>query len=351
MILMSEQASTSKAVLDRLHRPLRDLRISVTDRCNFRCVYCMPREIFGPGYVFLPRKDLLTLEEIARVAQVFAALGMRKVRITGGEPLIRRNLEHLIEMIDATEGVQDISLTTNGSMLTADRAVSLKQAGLKRLTISLDALDDATFKSINDVDYPASRVLDGIDNARAVGFSDIKVNAVVRRGLNEHAVLDLAKHFRHSGCIVRFIEYMDVGETNGWNLDDVIPAADLVDRIDALYPLEAVSPNYPGEVAKRWRYRDGAGEIGFITSVTQSFCGECSRARLSAVGELYTCLFGTQGHDLRSLLRSGADDAQLLQAVSEIWQGREDRYSELRATATNVPVTGQAKVEMSHIGG
>ena len=351
MILMSEQASTSKAVLDRLHRPLRDLRISVTDRCNFRCVYCMPREIFGPGYAFLPRKDLLTLEEIARVAQVFAALGMRKVRITGGEPLIRRNLEHLIEMIDATEGVQDISLTTNGSMLTADRAVSLKQAGLKRLTISLDALDDATFKSINDVDYPASRVLDGIDNARAAGFSDIKVNAVVRRGLNEHAVLDLAKHFRHSGCIVRFIEYMDVGETNGWNLDDVIPAADLVDRIDALYPLEAVSPNYPGEVAKRWRYRDGAGEIGFITSVTQSFCGECSRARLSAVGELYTCLFGTQGHDLRSLLRSGADDAQLLRAVSEIWQERADRYSELRATATPVPLTGQAKVEMSHIGG
>ena len=351
MILMSEHTPTSKAVRDRLHRPLRDLRISVTDRCNFRCVYCMPREIFGPGYAFLPRKDLLTLEEIARVAQVFAALGMRKVRLTGGEPLIRRNLEHLIEMIGATEGVQDISLTTNGSMLTADRAASLKQAGLKRLTISLDALDDATFKSINAVDYPASRVLDVINNARAAGFLDIKVKAVVRRGLNEHAVLDLAKHFRHSGCIVRFIEYMDVGETNGWNLDDVIPAADLVDRIDALYPLEAVSPNYPGEVAKRWRYRDGAGEIGFITSVTQSFCGDCSRARLSAVGELYTCLFGTQGHDLRSLLRSGADDTQLLQAVSEIWQARTDRYSELRATATPLPVTGQAKVEMSHIGG
>ena len=348
---MSERASTSKAVLDRLNRPLRDLRISVTDRCNFRCVYCMPREVFGPGYAFVPRKDLLTLEEIARVAQVFASLGMRKVRITGGEPLIRRNLEHLIEMIDATEGVEDISLTTNGSMLTSVRAASLKQAGLKRLTISLDALDDATFKRINDVDYPASRVLDGIDNARAAGFADIKVNAVVRRGFNEHAVLDLVKHFRNSGCIVRFIEYMDVGETNGWNLDDVIPAAELVDRIDALYPLEAVSPNYPGEVAKRWRYRDGAGEIGFITSVTQSFCGDCSRARLSAVGELYTCLFGTQGHDLRSLLRSGADDAQLLQAVSEIWQERADRYSELRATATPVPLTGQAKVEMSHIGG
>jgi len=348
---MSERASTSKAVLDRLNRPLRDLRISVTDRCNFRCVYCMPREVFGPGYAFVPRKDLLTLEEIARVAQVFASLGMRKVRITGGEPLIRRNLEHLIEMIDATEGVEDISLTTNGSMLTSVRAASLKQAGLKRLTISLDALDDATFKRINDVDYPASRVLDGIDNARAAGFADIKVNAVVRRGFNEHAVLNLVKHFRHSGCIVRFIEYMDVGETNGWNLDDVIPAAELVDRIDALYPLEAVSPNYPGEVAKRWRYRDGAGEIGFITSVTQSFCGDCSRARLSAVGELYTCLFGTQGHDLRSLLRSGADDAQLLRAVSEIWQERADRYSELRATATPVPLTGQAKVEMSHIGG
>ena len=348
---MSERASTSKAVLDRRRRPLRDLRSSVTDRCNFRCVYCMPREVFGPGYAFVPRKDLLTLEEIARVAQVFASLGMRKVRITGGEPLIRRNLEHLIEMIDATEGVEDISLTTNGSMLTSVRAASLKQAGLKRLTISLDALDDATFKRINDVDYPASRVLDGIDNARAAGFADIKVNAVVRRGFNEHAVLDLVKHFRHSGCIVRFIEYMDVGETNGWNLDDVIPAAELVDRIDALYPLEAVSPNYPGEVAKRWRYRDGAGEIGFITSVTQSFCGDCSRARLSAVGELYTCLFGTQGHDLRSLLRSGADDAQLLQAVSEIWQERADRYSELRATATPVPLAGQAKVEMSHIGG
>ena len=343
--------TVSKSLIDPFGRTVDYIRVSVTDRCDFRCVYCMPREIFGPGYAFLPRKDLLTLEEIARVAQVFAALGMRKVRITGGEPLIRRNLEHLIEMIGATEGVQDISLTTNGSMLTADRAVSLKQAGLKRLTISLDALDDATFKSINDVDYPASRVLDGIDNARAAGFADIKVNAVVRRGFNEHAVLDLVKHFRHSGCIVRFIEYMDVGETNGWNLDDVIPAADLVDRIDALYPLEAVSPNYPGEVAKRWRYRDGAGEIGFITSVTQSFCGDCSRARLSAVGELYTCLFGTQGHDLRSLLRSGADDAQLLQAVSEIWQERADRYSELRATATPVPLTGQAKVEMSHIGG
>ena len=311
----------------------------------------MPREVFGPGYAFVPREDLLTLEEVARIAKVFAMIGMRKVRITGGEPLIRRNLEHLIEMIDAMDGVEDISLTTNGSMLSPGRAVALKKAGLKRLTVSLDALDDETFKRINDVDYPVSRVLDGIENARAAGFSDIKVNAVVRRGFNEHAVLDLVKHFRHTGCIVRFIEYMDVGETNGWNLDDVIPASDLVREIDAQHPIEPVSPNYRGEVAKRWRFRDGAGEIGLITSVTQSFCGECSRARLSAVGEVYTCLFASQGHDLRDLLRSGISDAQLLQAVCRIWQGRSDRYSELRATAASMPVPGQAKVEMSHIGG
>ena len=348
---MSTTLLTEEPIVDGLARPFRDLRISVTDRCNFRCVYCMPREVFGPGYAFVPREELLTLEEIARIVGVFAVIGMRKVRITGGEPLIRRNLEHLIEMIEAMDGVEDISLTTNGSMLSQSRAVNLKRAGLKRLTVSLDALDDATFKRINDVDYPVSRVLDGIENARAAGFSDIKVNTVVRRDLNQHAVLDLVKHFRHTGCIVRFIEYMDVGETNGWNLDDVIPASDLVDEINAWYPLEAVSPNYPGEVAKRWRYRDGAGEIGFITSVTQSFCGECSRARLSAVGEVYTCLFATQGHDLRDLLRSGASDAQLLQAVCKIWQGRKDRYSELRATGASIPDTGQTKVEMSHIGG
>jgi len=311
----------------------------------------MPREVFGPGYAFVPREDLLTLEEVARIAKVFAMIGMRKVRITGGEPLIRRNLEHLIEMIDGIDGVEDISLTTNGSMLSSPRASALRKAGLKRLTVSLDAMDDATFKYINDVDYPVSRVLDGIENARTAGFSDIKVNAVVRRGFNDHAVLDLVKHFRHTGCIVRFIEYMDVGETNGWNLDDVIPASDLVREIDAQYPLEPVSPNYRGEVAKRWRYRDGAGEIGFITSVTQSFCGECSRARLSAVGEVYTCLFATQGHDLRELLRSGASDTQLLEAVSELWQGRSDRYSELRAMAPSMPISGQPKVEMSHIGG
>ena len=349
--MMSTNIPTAQPILDSLGRPLRDLRISVTDRCNFRCVYCMPREVFGPGYAFVPREDLLTLEEVARISKVFARIGMRKVRITGGEPLIRRNLEHLIEMIDAIDGVEDISLTTNGSMLSSGRASALRNAGLKRLTVSLDALDDETFKRINDVDYPVSRVLDGIDNARAAGFSDIKVNAVVRRGFNEHAVLDLVKHFRHTGCIVRFIEYMDVGETNGWNLDDVIPASDLVREIDAQHPLEPVSPNYRGEVARRWRYRDGAGEIGFITSVTQSFCGECSRARLSAVGEIYTCLFATQGHDLRELLRCGASDAQLLRAVSELWQGRSDRYSELRAMTPSIPISGQPKVEMSHIGG
>jgi cyclic pyranopterin phosphate synthase len=311
----------------------------------------MPREIFGPGYAFVPRKDLLTLEEIARIATVFARIGMRKVRITGGEPLIRRNLEHLVEMINAIDGVEDISLTTNGSMLTARRAADLKKAGLRRLTVSLDALDDETFKKINDVDYPAARVLDGIENARTAGFSDIKVNAVIRNGLNEHAVMDLVKHFRGSGCIVRFIEYMDVGETNGWNLDDVIPAEQLVDQINAQFPLEPINPNYRGEVAKRWRYRDGGGEIGFITSVTQSFCGECSRARLSAVGEVYTCLFASQGHDLRELLRSGADDEALLSRVTQIWTGRDDRYSELRGLNVPLPVSGRGKVEMSHIGG
>jgi len=314
-------------------------------------VYCMPREIFGPGYAFVPRKDLLTLEEIARLARIFAQIGMRKVRITGGEPLIRRNLEHLVEMVSAIDGVDDISLTTNGSMLTARRAIDLKAAGLRRLTVSLDALDDETFKKINDVDYPAIRVLDGIDNARAAGFNDIKVNAVIRRGLNEHAVMDLVEHFRGSGCIVRFIEYMDVGETNGWNLDDVLPAKQLVEQIHARFPLDPVDPNYRGEVAKRWRYRDGAGEVGFITSVTESFCGDCSRARLSAVGQVYTCLFASEGHDLRELLRSGADDDALLSRVMSIWSARDDRYSELRGLNVPIPGSGRGKVEMSHIGG
>ena len=311
----------------------------------------MPREIFGPGYAFVPRKDLLTLEEIARLARIFAQIGMRKVRITGGEPLIRRNLEHLLEMVSAIDGVDDISLTTNGSMLTARRAIDLKAAGLRRLTVSLDALDDETFKKINDVDYPAIRVLDGIDNARAAGFNDIKVNAVIRRGLNEHAVMDLVEHFRGSGCIVRFIEYMDVGETNGWNLDDVLPAKQLVEQIHARFPLDPVDPNYRGEVAKRWRYRDGAGEVGFITSVTESFCGDCSRARLSAVGQVYTCLFASEGHDLRELLRSGADDDALLSRVRSIWSARDDRYSELRGLNVPIPGSGRGKVEMSHIGG
>ena len=337
-------------VKDALGRPIRDLRISVTDRCNFRCIYCMPREVFGPGYAFVPRDELLTLEEIARIAQVFAMVGMRKIRITGGEPMIRRNLEHLIEMLDAIDGVEDISMTTNGSMLTLGRAQELKRMGLKRLTVSLDALDDETFKRINDVDYPVSRVLDGIENARAAGFTGIKVNAVVRRGFNEHAVLPLAEHFQGTDCIVRFIEFMDVGETNGWNMKDVIPARELVRQIDAKYALEPVSPNYRGEVAKRWRYRDSEGEIGFITSVTESFCGECSRARLSAVGKIYTCLFGTEGHDIKEPLRAGASDAQLLRRLSEIWQPRTDRYSELRSQFM-ADSTARPKVEMSHIGG
>jgi len=314
------------------------------------CILHAARDIWT-GLCVLPRKDLLTLEEIARLARIFAQIGMRKVRITGGEPLIRRNLEHLVEMVSAIDGVDDISLTTNGSMLTAGRAIDLKAAGLRRLTVSLDALDDETFKKINDVDYPAIRVLDGIDNARAAGFNDIKVNAVIRRGLNEHAVMDLVEHFRGSGCIVRFIEYMDVGETNGWNLDDVLPAKQLVEQIHARFPLDPVDPNYRGEVAKRWRYRDGAGEVGFITSVTESFCGDCSRARLSAVGQVYTCLFASEGHDLRELLRSGADDDALLSRVRSIWSARDDRYSELRGLNVPIPGSGRGKVEMSHIGG
>ncbi|MDP6950771.1 MAG: GTP 3',8-cyclase MoaA [Arenicellales bacterium] len=344
------RVDTAHSVTDTRNRPIRDLRISVTDRCNFRCTYCMPREVFGPGYAFVSRDQLLTLEEIARITKVFAMAGMRKVRITGGEPMIRRNLEHLIAMIAGIDGVEDISMTTNGSMLSAGRARELKRAGLKRLTVSLDALDDETFKRINDVDYPPSRVLDGIENARAAGFVGIKVNAVVRRNFNEHAVLPLVEQFRHTDCIVRFIEFMDVGETNGWNLEDVIPARELVRQIQARYPMEPVSPNYQGEVAKRWRYRDGAGEIGFITSVTESFCGGCSRARLSAVGQVYTCLFGTEGHDLRAPLRSGASDAQLLRQLTQVWQGRTDRYSELRSQYSQA-VQGRPKVEMSHIGG
>ena len=310
----------------------------------------MPREIFGTGYKFVPRNDLLKLEEIARITRLFAGHGVRKVRITGGEPMIRRNLERLIEMLRDIDGITDISMTTNASMLTLKRAQSLRAAGLSRINISLDAIDEQTFQRINDVDFPVAKVLEGIDNAHAAGFDAVKVNAVIRRGYNEHSILPLAQHFHGTGTVLRFIEFMDVGTTNKWNLEEVIPAAELVEIIDKELPIESLQPNYSGEVAKRWRYSDGGGEVGFITSVTQSFCGDCSRARLSAVGKVYTCLFAATGQDLRGMLRAGASDEELSRLIGRIWSQREDRYSELRG---QIPVTAETlpRVEMSHIGG
>jgi cyclic pyranopterin phosphate synthase len=331
--------------LDTLGRPLRDLRISVTDRCNFRCVYCMPKEVFGRDYDFLPRSDLLSFEEIARLGAVFAGLGVRKIRLTGGEPLLRRELERLVEMLAAVPEVE-LTLTTNGSLLAA-RARRLREAGLDRLTVSLDSLDDAVFRSMNDVDFPVTRVLDGIRAAAEAGLAPIKVNMVVKRGVNEDSILPMARHFRGSGHIVRFIEYMDVGHSNGWRMDDVVPAAEIVRRLRAEFDLEPMEANYRGEVAERYRYRDGAGEFGIVASVTQPFCRDCTRARLSADGKLFTCLFATQGHDLRALLRGGADDAALREQLERIWTGRTDRYSEIRTEGTvDLP-----KVEMSYIGG
>ena len=333
-------------VLDTLGRPMRDLRISVTDRCNFRCVYCMPKEVFGRDHAFLPRAEILDFEEIDRLVRAAVALGVRKVRLTGGEPLVRRNLERLVAMLAQIDGIDDLTLTTNASLL-ADRAQLLADAGLHRVTVSLDALDDATFQAMNDVGFPVSRVLEGIAAAEAAGLGPIKINAVIRRGLNEHAIGDLADHFRGSTTTVRFIEYMDVGHTNGWRLDDVVPAAEVVAAIDARWPVIPVESAYRGEVAQRYRYRDGAGEIGVISSVTQPFCGDCTRARLTADGQLFTCLFATSGHDMRGLLRSGVDNEIFTEALRAIWAGRSDRYSELRSLDTvELP-----KVEMSFIGG
>ncbi|MGZ4461468.1 MAG: GTP 3',8-cyclase MoaA [Gaiellaceae bacterium] len=330
--------------LDTLSRPLRDLRISVTDRCNFRCVYCMPKEVFGRRYRFLPREELLSFEEIARLVRVFATLGVRKVRITGGEPLVRRDLERLVAMLAELGGL-DLALTTNGSLLP-QKADALARAGLKRLTVSLDSLDEAVFASMNDVGFSAAQVLAGIDAASAAGLA-VKVNMVVKRGVNDGGVLAMARHFRGSGHVLRFIEYMDVGATNGWRMDDVVPAREILSRIEQAFPLEPLDPGYRGEVARRWRYRDGMGEIGVIASVTQPFCGDCSRARVSAEGHLYTCLFGTHGHDVRQLLRDGRDDGELAGALEAMWTARRDRYSELRTGRTS----RAGKVEMSYIGG
>lgn len=333
-------------VVDRFGRRLRDLRVSVTDRCNFRCAYCMPREVFGSDFRFLERDELLTFEEIARVVRVFARLGVRKVRLTGGEPLVRRGIERLVAMLTEVDAITDIALTTNGSLLTT-KARPLRDAGLHRMTVSLDSVDERTFKEMADVDMPLERVLDGIMTAREVGFAPIKLNTVVRRGVNDGGIVDLAAYAREHGHIARFIEYMDVGTTNGWRLDEVVPAAEIVRRIDAVWPLEPVDPRYVGEVANRYRYIDGAGEIGVIASVTQPFCQTCTRARLSAIGELYTCLFAAAGTDLRAPLRAGATDEELAAVTSDVWGRRGDRYSQLRSLgAANL-----LKVEMSYIGG
>ncbi len=333
---------------DTLGRPMRDLRISVTDRCNFRCVYCMPREVFDADYKFLPHEAILSFEEIARLAGIFVGLGVKKIRLTGGEPLLRKNLPVLVGML-APLGA-DLTLTTNGSTLVK-HARALKDAGLDRITVSLDSLDEATFRAMNGADFPVAKVLDGIAAAAAAGFSPIKINMVVKRGVNDHQIVDAARHWRTEGRggghILRFIEYMDVGSTNGWRMDEVIPSAEVVRRIAEAYPLEEVEANYTGEVAERWRYKDGAGEIGVISSVTQAFCSDCSRMRISTEGALYTCLFAQQGHDLKSLLRNGAADDDIRDQIAAVWRLRGDRYSEIRTAETaKLP-----KVEMSYIGG
>ena len=341
---------------DTLGRPLRDLRISVTDRCNFRCNYCMPSEIFDKDYAFLPQSSLLSFEEITRLATIFVAHGVEKIRLTGGEPLLRKNLEVLIGMLSRLQTPQgkplDITLTTNGSLL-ARKAQALKDAGLRRVTVSLDALDDVIFRGMNDVDFPVADVLKGIEVAQKVGLAPLKINMVVKRGTNDSQILPLARHFRHTGAVLRFIEYMDVGATNGWRMDEVLPSAQVIDHLQTEFALAAIDPNYPGETAERWRYLDGGGEIGVISSVTQAFCGECNRARLSTEGKLFLCLFAHQGHDLRALLRGNYADDQIAAAVGPIWQARADRYSELRAALPpDASPPGSAKrVEMSYIGG
>ncbi len=342
---------------DTLARPLHDLRISVTDRCNFRCSYCMPRAVFDKDYAFLPQTSLLSFEEITRLARIFVAHGVEKIRLTGGEPLLRKHLEVLIEMLAKLQTPAgkplDITLTTNASLL-AKKAQSLKDAGLQRVTVSLDGLDDATFRRMNDVDFPVADVLKGIEAAHRVGLAPIKINMVVQRGTNDAEILPMARHFRHSGAVLRFIEYMDVGATNGWRMDQVLPSSEVIKRIHAEFPLKAIDANYRGETAERWSYADGAGEIGVISSVTQAFCSDCNRARLSTEGKLFLCLFASQGHDLRALLRGGYADDQIAGAVGHIWQARGDRYSELRAAlpADTSPIDSAAKrVEMSYIGG
>ncbi len=332
---------------DVFDRPLRDLRISVTDRCNFRCTYCMPRVIFGADYPFLPREALLTFEEITRLASLFATLGVRKIRLTGGEPLLRTNLDGLIELLSQIPGIDDIALTTNGSLLSRQMAHRLKTAGLHRVTISLDSLDDQVFQAMNDVSFPVHKVLDAVQAAADAGLTPVKINMVVKRGSNDDSIISMARHFRGTGHIVRFIEFMDVGTANGWRRDEVVRADEIVAAINREWPLAPIPPEYPGEVATRYRYTDNQGQIGIISAVTHAFCGSCNRARLSSEGKLFTCLFGSEGLDLRRRLRDGASDDELLQVLTSIWSKRQDRYSELRSQASK----DRKKVEMFHIGG
>src|SRR5438067_2609368 len=332
------------ALVDTRERPMRDLRISVTDRCNFRCVYCMPREMFGADHPFLPYSAILSFEEVTRLARIFVGLGVQKIRLTGGEPLVRRELHRLVAML--AELPVEITLTTNGSLL-AKQAKALKAAGLHRVTVSLDSLDDATFRAMNDADFPVAKVIAAIDTAASEGLAPVKINTVVKRGVNDQDIVRMAERWRGTGHIARFIEYMDVGSSNGWRMDDVVPSAEVVKRISARWPLEPIDANYAGEVAERWRYVDGAGEIGVISSVTQAFCASCTRMRLSTEGSLFTCLFAQSGHDLKALLRGGATDEEITNEIAAVWQQRTDRYSEMRTEATS----RERKVEMSYIGG
>ncbi len=336
----------AQPVVDTRRRRLRDLRISVTDRCNFRCIYCMPKDVFGPDYQFLPQPELLSFEEIVRLAKIFHEHGVEKIRLTGGEPLLRNGIETLIEMLAKQLPDVVLTLTTNGSTLKR-KAKALKSAGLTRITVSLDSLDDATFKAMNDVGFPVAKVLEGIDAAAQAGLAPVKINMVVKRGINDAHVVDMARHFKGSGNILRFIEFMDVGTTNGWKMDHVVPSAEIVRRINELLPCEPAHPNYVGEVAKRWRYQDGSGEFGVISSVTEAFCGSCTRARLSSDGMMYTCLFASKGYDFKSLLRCGKSDDEIRRAIAAIWHERDDRYSEIRTSET----ANDRRVEMSFIGG
>lgn len=338
---------------DTRGRALRDLRISVTDRCNFRCTYCMPKEIFDKDYPYLSHNELLSFEEITRLTNIFASLGVEKIRLTGGEPLLRKNLEVLIEMLakirTTADQPLDLTLTTNGSILRK-KAAALKAAGLQRLTISLDGLNDEIFKKMNDVDFPVTDVLDGIAAAQEVGFTNLKVNMVVKKGINDQEIIGMAKHFKGSGVTLRFIEFMDVGSSNGWDMSQVLPSQEVANRINAISPIEPIEANYPGEVAQRWRYVDGSGEIGFISSVTQTFCHECTRARISTDGQMYLCLFANEGFDFKTLLRSGKSDLEIANAIMSTWSGRNDHYSEIRGSNTAGSKTSR-KVEMSYIGG